>query len=74
MGDRSTNVHTDLTTDQRARLCIVTELIDVSTTELDGFDLLRYAHWVGTGKDPDSGIEVAKPLSPDAATWSPAVQ
>lgn len=52
-GSRATNVHDDLTGEQRARLCIATELIDVSTTELDGWDLLRYAHWVDTGADPD---------------------
>lgn len=53
MGDRTTDVHDDLSSEQRARLCIAVELIDVSTTELDGFDLLRYAHWVSTGQHPD---------------------
>lgn len=73
MGERATNVREDLTGEQRGRLCIASELIDVSTTELDGFDLLRYAHWVATGQDPDRDL-AGKPLSDDAATWSPAVQ
>lgn len=75
MRDRATNVHDDLTVDQRARLCIITTLIDDSTVEVDAFDLLRYAYWVATGQDPDTHtIGKDTELGPDAATWSPAVQ
>jgi hypothetical protein len=74
MGERVTNVHDDLTGKQRARLCIITTLIDDSTVAVDSFDLLRYAHWVDTGRDPDGDAKRIESLSDDAARWSPAVQ
>lgn len=70
----------ELTDEQRARLCVVESLIDVTTVDLDAFDLPRYAHWVTTGRNPDGG---SRPL-PDAqyetsivetgSRWSPAVR
>lgn len=75
MGERATKVHVDLSSDQRARLCIASELIDVSNTELDGFDLLRYAHWVSTGQHPDGGpVGVLVPaVETEPVKWKPAV-
>jgi hypothetical protein len=68
----------ELTDEQRARLCIFTELNDSDgVVSLDAWDLLRVAHWVETGRDPDgaSTVEQGETLTiEDSPAWAPAVR
>lgn len=64
-----------LTEQQRQRLAALYGTQGALHIELDGYDLIRCAHWVATGRElPTDGPEstTAVHISPDAATWSSA--
>ena len=77
-------MHHDLDHHQRARLAIYEAVgnLDLIAT-LDPYDLLRVAHWVATGNDPDvhtdtvtdAPLELETTTAGDAQprTWRPAV-
>lgn len=70
MSDPAAN-RTALTDEQRQRLAaLVTARDALGVIELDSFDLLRCAHWVATGYDPDAKHLDDLP-SGDAARWRP---
>lgn len=51
-------MHHDLNHDQRARLAVYNAVGNLDLiASLDPFDLLRVAHWVATGNDPDHQLE-----------------
>lgn len=77
-------MHHDINPEQNARLHIYRVLVDADpVANLDPFDILRAAHWIATGHDPDSHITYSTGDTPDVElgdcgtdkpiTWRPAV-
>lgn len=78
-------MHHDLTPYQRARLAIFTALQEIDgIVDHDTFDLLRAAHWIAYGDNPDSAtalradtdtteLELADPAIERPMPWRPAV-
>lgn len=75
-------VRDELTDEQRARLCILEAVIDMTDTDIDAGDLVQFGRWVELGSGPEratSGATVAVSPPPSAPmgmpmrAWEPAV-
>jgi hypothetical protein len=78
-------MHHDLDPGQRARLDIYLHLAQAdSVVNLDAYDLLRVAHWVATGENPDAEcdhasdgdaveLDLADHSTDRPISWQPAV-
>lgn len=67
----------ELTDEQRARLCILECVIEIALADQDVFDVLRLAHWVEHGRDPEPARQPeAAPdgvAAPVPRPWTPAL-
>lgn len=75
-------VRDELTDEQRARLCILEAVIDITDTEIDAGDLVRFGSWVELGSAleraaPGTTVVVSPPPSAPMGmpmrAWEPAV-
>ena len=57
----------ELDDDQRARLCVLTQLYE-ELGPLEVRDLLQYSHWIVTGDDPNYAWRYAAPCQPAGTT------